>query len=149
MRCGKTKRIMHQYYYNDLSAKEKVGFESHLNMCAVCNKEFGKVTAVLDELKHERMPIKIKPLNVYMAGVYEKIDKKKKLVDFLLLKPLISATAAVSLLIIISIGVYQYKLYEENSFIADNYEIIKDMEMLDKMDMLINLDALESMKEIS
>lgn len=147
MRCNKAKRIMYPYYYKDFPAKEMTELESHINKCSCCKKEFEEITSLLGNLTPEPIPYRLRPLNAYIAGIYRKMEKKKSLLDILMLRPVVSFATAVSIVIIIFLGIFQYKRYEEQRFIRSNYELIRDMDMFDKMDILRNLDVLESMEE--
>jgi asparagine synthetase B (glutamine-hydrolysing) len=147
MRCSKAKKMMHQYYYQDIDSKEVAEFESHINKCAECKKNLEEITSLLKNAKPEAIPYRMKSLQDYVAGVYRKIEKKKSPLEFLILRPVLSFTAVVFVAIAIFFGIYQYKGYKEEQFIMSNYELIRNMDMLENMDMLKDLEVLQSMTE--
>jgi len=147
MRCSKARKIMPQYYYKDLTKNEMAEFESHIKVCSGCRRSLEETTAFLNKLKPAEIPHRIKPLNVYLEGIYEKLGKRKSPLEFLLLRPVVSFATLVVLAIAIFLSVNQYTNYKERKFIMSNYELIRNMDMFENMDILKDLDAIESIEE--
>jgi len=147
MRCNKAKKIMPQYYYNDLTRDEMAEFEAHIKMCAGCRRSLEELTGFLNNLKPVKIPYRIKPLNAYLEGIYERLKKKKGTLEFLLLRPVVSLATIVILAIATFLGVNQYTNYKEHKFIMSNYELIKYIDMFENMDILKDLEVIESIEE--
>ena len=138
---------MPQYYYKDLTTNEMAEFESHIKGCAECRKNLEEVTSFLSNLKPAAVPHRLKPLNTYLEGIYNKLEKKKNPLEFLVLRPVVSFATVVVLTIAIFLGVNQYTNYKERQFIMSNYELIRNMDMFEKIDILKYLEVLESIEE--
>lgn len=147
MKCNKAKKMMPQYYYKDLTRHEMAEFESHIKVCSRCKKSFEETTDFLDKLKPAAVPCRIKPLNIYLEGIYKKMEKKQSPLEFLLLRPVVSFATIVILAVAIFLGVNQYTNYKEHQFIMGNYELIRNMDMFEDMEILKDIEALELMEE--
>jgi hypothetical protein len=146
MKCKDIEKNLILYYYDEIDPSAKVELSSHLETCTKCKSSWDQLKTTLDVIKIKEPELSESFWQNYLSKVHERVEGKKSHRYFpLLLKPRF-AQVIVTVVILLIIGFGGFKFYiskKEDTFIRENYELIKNLELFENFEILRHLDEIE------
>lgn len=150
MNCKDIKNLLVDYYYDEVSPPAKSEIGNHLKECNKCKAEWDEINKSLSEIKTDEPAMTDRFWQNYNAGVHAKIaDKKTGLWSWIFRPAYVPAAAGLIILVIAFLGISRYQyIEEEKTFIAANYELVRDIDMFEEFEMFRDMEEIESIEEI-
>ncbi|MBI5196174.1 MAG: hypothetical protein HZA10_07620 [Nitrospirae bacterium] len=147
MQCKEVQKELVNYYYNEAGNVLKSAVDEHLGYCDNCASSLEKLKKTLNGIKIKEPALPDAFWKRYSQKVYKKIDSKKPHRErtswlFRLPRLIPAAAIAMALLAVFWGGIKFYESKQENTFISQNYDFIKNLDLFEEYEILQNLQEI-------
>ena len=150
--------VLSAFVDNELSDHKAREVRQHLEACPECQhkyQEICKINALLGSMSE------IEPSSEFDRKFWQKIadqearqeQKYGQWFRFIRLRPVFTAGLAASLSLVLVLGIFQYhshkSISQEEIFMAENIELLRDFELIHHLDLLEYWETTDEMKDKS